>query len=302
MIVVFGSVGVDLVTRVARFPRPGETLACDGYDIVAGTKGANQALAARRAGAAVTHIATRGDDPFGEVAVSLLADAGVDLSHVAVSAAPTGACMVTLSASGENAIIAAAGANKDTAVASLERVAFGAGDTLVLQREIADRETFAAIRFGHDRGARVVLNVAPAYPVPSELLGLIDILVLNETETLVVGEALGIGSGDPEDVGRQLAAAHGGTVVVTLGGAGAVLWSGDRHLRAPALPVDVVDTTAAGDSFIGYMVAALDGGADLETALRRGTAAGSLCCARYGAQTGIPTAGEVDAALRAGVA
>lgn len=302
MIVVFGSVGVDLVTRVARFPRPGETLACDDYDIVAGTKGANQALAARRAGAAVTHVATRGDDPFGAVAISLLGDAGVDLSRVAISSAPTGACMVTLTQSGENAIVAAAGANKETAVASLERVAFGAGDTLVLQREIRDRETFAAIRLGHARGARVVLNVAPAYPVPPELLGMIDMLVLNETETLVVGEGLGIASGDPEDVGRRLAAAHGGTVVVTLGRAGAVLWSGELHLRAPALPVSVVDTTAAGDSFIGAMVAALDQGLDLETSLRRGTAAGSLCCARYGAQPGIPTADEVDAALRAAIA
>ncbi len=302
MIVVFGSVGVDLVTRVARFPRPGETLACDGYDIVAGTKGANQALAARRAGSAVTHVATRGNDPFGAVAVALLKEAGVDLSSVAISGAPTGACMVTLSASGENAIIAAAGANNETAAASLAHVSFGAGDTLVLQREIRDRETFAAIRLGHARGARVVLNVAPAYLVPPELLGLIDILVLNETETLVVGEGLGIASGDPEDVGRQLAAAHGRTVVVTLGGAGAVVWSGDLHLRAPALSIAVVDTTAAGDSFIGYMVAALDQGADLETALRRATVAGSLCCARYGAQTGIPTAAEVDAALHASVA
>ncbi len=298
MIVVFGSVGVDLVTRVARFPRPGETLACEFYDVVAGTKGANQALAARRAGSVVLHIATRGNDPFGDIAVSVLREAGVDLSGVAVSANPTGACMVTLTEAGENSIVAASGANRDTAVAALERSPLGAGDTLVLQREIRDTETFAAIRLGRERGARVVLNVAPAYPVPPDMLGMIDILVLNETETLVVGEGLGIESGDPEHVGRMLAETHGGTVVVTLGAGGVVAWSGGWSGRAAALPVTVVDTTAAGDSFIGYMVAALDQGADLNTALRRGAAAGSLCCARYGAQTGIPTAADVEAALR----
>ena len=297
MIVVFGSIGVDVVTRVERFPRPGETVACDGYDVVPGTKGANQALAARRAGARVVHVATRGTDPFGTVACSLLEQADVDTSLVRLSARPTGTCMIAVNAQGENAIVAAAGANLDTAAATLALCPFGQGDTLVLQREIRDGETFDAIRLGRARGARIILNVAPAAPVPPEILSLVDVLILNETEALVVAEAFGVGDRDPEEVGRLIAETQGGVVVVTLGAAGAVLWERGERLRVPAPSVAVVDTTAAGDSFVGFFAATLDRGGDMGTALREGVVAGSLCCTRPGAQTAIPTSDEVEAAL-----
>ena len=297
MIVVFGSVGVDIVAVLPRFPRPGETIACPSYDIVAGTKGANQALAAARAGALVAHIASRGDDAFGTVAISLLTGAGVDLSRLAIVDVPTGACLITVDSTGENTVVAAASANLSTTMAQLGSHPFGRADTLVLQREIPDEQTFAAIRLSRERGARTILNVAPAGPVPGEILRLLDILVVNEHEALIVGAALGLAESDPETIGSRLAEIHGCAVVVTLGGDGAVAWSGGERTRVAALSVDVRDTTAAGDSFIGFFAAALDAGHDFATALRRGAAAGSLCCAGAGAQTSIPWRADVDAAL-----
>ena len=297
MIVVFGAIGVDIVTRVQHFPRPGESIACDGYDVVPGTKGANQALAAARAGASVVHVATRGDDASGIVAVSLLQEAGVDLRHVRTVATPTGTCLITVDASGENTVVAASSANRHTTASQLEACAFGAGDVLLLQCELPLAETFAAVRLARERGARVVLNAAPAAAVPADVLSALHLLVVNETEAEAIAAATGLHEADPERIARLLHEEHGCATVVTLGGDGAVLWDGGVRRHVPALAVPVVDSTAAGDSFTGYMAAALDRGLGLEAGLRHGVAAGSLCCTRHGAQTGIPTRAEVLAAL-----
>ena len=297
MIVVFGAIGIDIVTRVARFPQPGETVACDGYDIVPGTKGANQALAAARAGASVVHVATVGDDASGIAAASLLREAGVDLQHLRVVGTPTGTCLITVDAAGENTVVAASSANRHTTLSQLDACAFGAGDTLVLQCELRAEETYAAVRLARARGARIVLNAAPAAAVPAPVLAALDLLVVNETEAIAIGAALGFAEADPERIAQAIHAAHGCATAVTLGAGGAVLWDGGVRCHAPALNVAIVDTTAAGDSFTGYMAAALDRGLGMQAALLQGVAAGSLCCSRAGAQTGIPDAAEVLAAM-----
>jgi ribokinase len=302
VIVVFGAIGVDIVARVERFARPGETIACDGYAIVPGTKGANQALAAARAGAQVGLVATRGDDELGIVAASLLQDAGTDLTHLRTISGATGACLVTVDALGENTVIAASSANGRTTIAQLEACPFGPDDIVVLQCELAARETFAAVHLAKERGARVVLNAAPARSVPSEVLKALDLLVVNETEAEAVGAALGIREIDPERIVEVIHATYGCATVVTLGGGGAVLWSEQRAARVPAPRVQVVDTTAAGDSFTGYMAAAMDRGLDLVAAMEQGVIAGSLCCTRHGAQTGVPWLGEVVAMTGAATA
>ena len=299
MIVVFGAIGVDIVTHVPRFPRPGESIACDGYDVVPGTKGANQALAAARAGASVALVATRGGDEAGIVAASLLQQAGVDLRHVRTVDTPTGTCLITVDATGENTVIAASSANRHTVASQLEACAFGSGDVLLLQAELPLGETFAAVRLARERGARIVLNAAPAVVVPAEVLAALDLLVVNETEAEALASALGIDETDPEQIARAVQQACGCATVVTLGSGGAVLWDKGVRCHAPALAVAVVDTTAAGDSFTGYMAAALERGLGLEAGLRQGAVAGSLCCARHGAQTGIPALPEVLAAAEA---
>jgi ribokinase len=294
MIVVFGSVGVDIVTNVLRIPRPGESVSCDAYRVVPGTKGANQAVAAARAGSAVIHVATCGNDAFGTIAVSIMKESGVDLSHLDIIAAPTGVCLIAVDAQAENTVIAAAGANLATALAQLEGCRFGGGDTLLIQREIPDRETYAAVRLAKARGAQVVFNAAPAGPVPPDVLREIDVLIVNEHELAIVAEPLGIDGADPQDGAERIHAKFGCAVIVTLGREGAIGWHSSRFRSVPALAVKPVDTTAAGDSFTGAFAAALDQGMDFDIALRRGVTAGSISCTRAGAQPSIPLKAEID--------
>lgn len=296
MIVVFGSLSADLVTRVERIPRPGETVLCGGYVVVPGGKGANQAVAAARAGARVALVGSRGDDAFGEVAVSLLRQAGVDLGPLATIDRPTGLALISVDEGGENAIVVASGSNQSTRLAQLEAVPLGPSDTVLLQREIPDAETYSAIEHAKAKGARTVLNVAPAGPVPEAALRALDVLVVNEHEALIVAHAVGVGTDDPEEAARLLNERFGCAAIVTLGPKGAVGWVDGVRRAVPALPVAVVDTTAAGDSFTGAFAAALDEGFGFTAAMARGAAAGSLACTAEGAQPSIPDRAAIDKA------
>jgi len=297
MIVVFGSVAVDLVTNVSHIPRPGETLLCKGYVLVPGSKGANQAVAAARAGSKVAHVGTCGSDAFAPLATAIMRDSGVDLTHLRTIDGPTGICLVTVDSKAENTVIAASGANLATRLDQLERCAFGAGDTLILQREIPDEETFAAVTLAKARGARVVLNVAPAGPVPVAILAALDVLIVNEHEAMVVADAAGLAPSDPEDAVRRISRDHGCAAIVTLGSKGAIAWRDGERLVVAAPRVDAVDTTGAGDTFTGAFTAALDQGMAFATALHRGVVAGSLCCTKAGAQSSIPWAADIDALI-----
>ncbi len=296
MIVVFGSVNVDFVTRVPRIPRPGETILGPGYDVIPGGKGANQALAARRAGAAVVMAGAVGRDPFADIGLSMLLQDGVDCSRVARVEAPTGAAFISVDEAGENAIVVAAGANAAASADALEGLALSPRDTLLLQREVPEDQAGRAARLARAAGARIMLNAAPAGPVSPDLLALLDILVVNEHEASVVGGALGL-AGDPEAIAQGIDARHGVSTVVTLGAAGAIGWTGGVRRAVPAMAVSVVDTTAAGDTFCGAFAAALDGGFGFTLALARAAAAGSLACTRAGAQPSIPWRDAIDAAV-----
>lgn len=296
MIVVFGSVNVDFVTRVPRIPSPGETVLGPGYDVIPGGKGANQALAAARAGARVALAGAVGQDPFAGIGLSLLEAEGVDLSRTARVDAPTGAAFISVDdAIGENAIVVAAGANNRVSASQLEGMALGPSDTLLLQREVPDGEAAKAAAIAKAAGARVVLNAAPAGAIPHDMLGALDVLIVNEHEVIVVGEALGIG-GEPDDVARGIDARHGIATVVTLGGEGVLGWTGGVRRHVPALSITPVDTTAAGDAFCGAFSAALDAGYGFTMALARGAAAGSLACTIRGAQPSLPRREAIDEA------
>jgi ribokinase len=296
MIVVFGSVNVDFVTRVPNIPSPGETVLGPGYDVIPGGKGANQALAAARAGARVALVAAVGQDPFAAIGLSLLETEGVDLTRTARVEAPTGAAFISVDdARGENAIVVASGANTHVRATQLEAVEIGASDILLLQREVPDAEAAKAAAIAKSAGARVVLNAAPAGAIPHELLGALDVLIVNEHEVITVGEALGIG-GEPDDVARGIDAKHGIATVVTLGAEGVIGWTGGVRRHVPALSITPVDTTAAGDAFCGAFAAALDAGYGFTMALARGAAAGSLACTIRGAQPSLPRREAIDEA------
>ena len=289
MIVVFGSINVDLVARAPRLPRAGETQAGDAFAMLPGGKGANQALAARRAGAEVALVGAVGADAFAGVALAEMKAAGVDVVSMGKSAQHTGVALIHVDAHGENSITVIAGANADADPAAIPPELQGAGITLLLQLELPiDKVTQAALR-ARSRGARVVLNAAPAQPLPASLLSALDVFVVNEGEAAALADDLGVEratEGFATAVHRRLGCA----VIVTRGAQGALAVADGNLWTVPAPRVPVVDTIGAGDAFAGALSAALDRGAAWPRALADGVAAGALACTAAGAQAALPDA------------
>jgi ribokinase len=296
VIVVFGSINLDLVSNVERFPGPGETLAGSSFATYPGGKGANQALAAARAGANVRLYGAVGRDAFADAAMRLLLGGGVDLRGVARVDAPTGCATIFVTATGENCIVVVAGANNHADPAAIPDSVLTREAVLVLQQEVPAAANEALIRRAHANGAKIVLNAAPTRPVSLDLLRRIEVLVFNEDEAAAMAAPLGWPA---EPSGFAAAAGTAGTqiIVVTLGANGALCRIGAETLHVAAPIVDVVDTTGAGDAFVGALAAALDRGSTPTDALRRAVAAGSLACTARGAQPALPDRVAIEALL-----
>jgi ribokinase len=287
MILTFGSINADLIVPVPNLPQPGETVLGGSHSLLPGGKGANQALAARRAGAEVMLVGAIGRDAFAAAAVSSLVIEGVDMRLVRDLELPTGCAIIMVSAAGENAIAVAPGANMGVRSDWVPDELLRPDTMLVAQHEVPVCETQALIRRARRRGGRCVLNLAPALPISLELLPDIDLLVANESEAATLGT-------DPPGIAGRLRQA----LVITRGpgGASAFLRDGGR-LDLPALAIDPVDTTGAGDTFVGVLAASLDSGVSLEFGLRRASAAAGLACLATGAQTAMPGAAAIDSAM-----
>ncbi len=297
MITVFGSVNMDLIATTARLPAPGETVAGTSFATAAGGKGANQALAAARAGSAVRMVAAVGEDEFAAPALALLKGAGADLSCVNHVPGPTGTALILVGGDGENMIAVVPGANgtldADDGAAAV--AGMGEGDILMLQMEIPADAVEKAMMDAKERAIRTLFNTAPLTPDAIRLARLASIVVANETEfELLIGKN---GLDDESRLAemRALHAETAQTLVVTLGGDGVVALHEGAVLRAKGLVIEPVDTVGAGDTFCGYLAASLDQGLSFEAALRRAAVAGSLACLKPGAQPAIPLFGEVDA-------
>jgi ribokinase len=296
MLLVLGSINADLLFKVERLPRPGETVLCPGYERAPGGKGANAAAAAARAGAEVRFVGHVGDDAYGPVVRGELRAAGVDVSMVRTSPRPTAIAVIGVDRAGENAIIVASGANLDTAASQVPDELLHPGVSVLCQNEIRPAESWAMLRRAREKGARTILNLAPAGEVPAEVLSAVDVLVVNELEAAI---AAGESAVSPADLARTLARRHGLVCVITLGAAGAVAMAADSGWRAPPLKVTPVDTTGAGDCFTGVLAACLDVGMALPEALRRAGVAAALACEKVGAQAAQPVAAEIEARLGA---
>jgi len=287
MLLVFGSINVDLIVPVPHLPRPGETVLGGDYALLPGGKGANQALAARRAGAEVALVGAVGSDAFAEIALAGLRRDGVDLALVRPSEQPTGCAQVMVGPDGENAIAVASGANRTVAAWQVPDALLGPETVVVLQMEVPAAENETLIRRARAAQSRIVLNLAPALPIAPALFAAIDFLVANE------GEAASLGAD-----AVQLARAFRGGVVVTRGAAGATVYrAGGGLIEVPALPIAPLDTTGAGDTFVGVLAAGLDAGLDLPHAVRGANAAAGLACLSRGAQPGMPDRAAIDAAI-----
>jgi ribokinase len=297
MITVFGSLNVDLVSRVVAAPRSGETVRGSDYALIPGGKGANQALAADRAGAEVRLIGTIGDDDLSKVALAELTLSGVDLTGVARRRGTTGLAIITVDEAGENTIVLSPGANAATRAAQIEPGAFARGDSLLLlQMEVPFAENLAVAADAAAFGARVVLSVAPFSPISPADLGSVSILIVNQHEAADFARFLGLAADDPRTAVTGLAGHLERTVIATLGPDGAMAAGPEGFISVPALAITPVDTTGAGDTFAGVLAAYLDRGADLAAAMGRAAIAGSIACTREGAQPSFPTLAEIEAA------
>ena len=292
MILVFGSINLDLIFNLPHIPAPGETVLGPTTRIEPGGKGANQAVAAARDGASVAMVGAVGRDALAEDALVLLREAGVDLTRVTRTDSSTGCAAIAVDPHGNNAIAVGSGANLRVTADQVPESLLMPDVTLVLQMEVPATETAALIARAKGKVARIILNLAPASALPPEALRALDLLIVNETEAAWLGSHLGCG-----ERASGLHDALGVEVIRTLGAEGLDAATRDGPLRLPARDITPVDTTAAGDCFVGVLAAALDRGASLTAALNRATAAAALCCMKAGSQGSIPWKAETDAFL-----
>jgi len=299
MIIIFGSINIDMIMPVTRMPRPGDTVLCPNYRMVPGGKGANQAVAAARAGGNVKLFGKTGEDEFGKKALTTLRDVNVDLTGVSsTSEASTGCACVCVDALGENMITVASGANMHVTESEIPDFLLDKGNTLLLQMETPCDENWALIRRAKKYGARVILNLAPAKEIPIEVLESLSVLIVNQIEATSLALYLGFDVISPSVAARRIAANFGITCIVTLGCEGAIACSPEGVWEVKAMAVEAKDTTAAGDAFVGVLAASLDAGADLPVALRRASVASGLTCTEGGAQTSLPTQARIEESLK----
>lgn len=297
MIFVIGSINLDLIGNVERIPSPGETISGSEFRTAPGGKGANQALAAARAGAPVRMVGGVGKDSFAREALALLASGGVDLKSVHESAAATGIALIMVAENGENVIAVVPGANGTVRPGDFARIDFAPGDVVLLQHEIPLETVEAALDKARASGCRSILNVAPYKKDASHLLDKADYVIANETEFDLYAKALKLRGKIRKERMQSFVADTGRTIVVTLGGDGLVAAAPGETHQIAAMKIKPIDTVGAGDTFCGYFGAGLHAGLPLKEALIRASTAGSLACLKPGAQPSIPTAAEVDQAL-----
>ena len=295
-ILVVGSINMDLVVRSPRLPLPGETILGSGFSTFPGGKGSNQAVAAARLGAPVAMIGCVGQDAFGDAMLETLQADQVDVSGIRRDAqAATGVALITVDDRAENTIVVASGANMRVTPQDVEahEALFAGASVLVLQLEIPLAASRKAIDLAQRHGLKVLLNPAPAQSLTPEFLSGVDTLLPNEGELLRLS-----GAETMEAALRQVRAGGVGSLLVTLGEKGALLVDGDGEQRIPAFPVSAVDTTAAGDAFVGAFAVSLAGGLAPAQAARWACAAAAIAVTRPGAQPSLPRRPEVESFLK----
>ncbi len=296
-VVVIGSLNMDLVTRAPRLPRGGETLIGHSFTTVSGGKGANQAVAAARLGAQVAMVGCVGNDDYGvQLRDALLAEQ-VDCQAVSAVEDSSGVALIVVDDNSQNAIVIVAGANGAMTPAVIDRfdAVLQAADVVICQLEIPDATVGHALKRARALGKTVILNPAPASrPLPADWFAAIDYLIPNESEAAALSGLTVDSLQTAENAASHLIALGAGKVIITLGAEGSLFASGKGFEHFPAPKVKAVDTTAAGDTFVGGFAAALAGGKSEAEAIRYGQIAAALSVTRAGAQPSIPTMFDVQ--------
>lgn len=295
-IVVVGSLNMDLVVHAPRHPQGGETLLGSGFATYPGGKGANQAVGAARLGGRVTLIGRVGGDAFGEALTNGLQVDGVDTSFIRVDQhQPTGVALITIDAAGQNTIVVAPGANAALTPDDIinAEAAFSRSAILLVQLEIPFVTVEAALRLAAKHGLRVLLNPAPAAPLPDAVIAAAEFIIPNQSELAIL-----TGLPDIDSAIALLLQRGARNVIVTLGEQGAQYSGVQGRFHVPAIPIEVVDTTAAGDAFLGALAVALVENKSVDEALRWGTAAGARAVSQPGAQSSLPRRSELESLLK----
>ena len=290
MIHVFGSINIDYSVKTAHLPKPGETVAGQSLILTPGGKGANQALAARRAGAMVSMHGATGSDSVADNALSLLTADGVDLSRVKKVAGPTGCAFVFVDDNSENQIVIISGANAEVTPADASSISYRKDDILLLQLECPIESVITAASHAKKNKAKVILNTAPYQSIDKAVFKTIDYLIINETEAQLLASDLKLS----DNRAKTIAAATGCSVIKTLGENGVEAVDERSEVFAlPGINVDAVDTVGAGDTFAGFLGAMLGTTDSLQNACKVANAAAALACTKPGAQSAIPTLSDV---------
>ena len=299
-VVIVGSVTADVTTFSRRLPARGETILGDQFTLMLGGKGANQAVAAGRAGAETSFVGCVGDDLFHDLIVDGLTEAGVDLTHLRTVPGPTGIAHIRVDASAQNDIVMVPLANAELNTQQIDAALAALASTtsvLLTQLETPSALTAHITARGREHGMTVILDPAPAAQLPAEVWHNIDIVTPNETEASVLSGITVTDAATAEQAGRWFLAQGVGAAVITLAEQGSCVVTADGAQIVPPLPVEAVDTTAAGDAYAGYLGAALANGASLTDAVRLATAAGALTVTKQGASPSLPIRRDVDAFL-----
>ncbi len=294
-IVIVGSINMDLVVRAPRHPQPGETILGSSFQTFPGGKGANQAAAAARLGGQVKMVGRVGRDAFGDSMLAAQQKDGVDTRYVTrTEGTASGVALITVSDAGQNNIVVVPGANGKLSPQDIRaaEAAFTGAAVVLMQLEIPLEAAVEAVHLAHQHGAKVILNPSPAQPLPAGLLSQVDYLVPNEHEL-----ALLTGMEIPSLAPSELKSLDLRCLIVTLGSAGALVLEGEQVYRVLPYPVEVIDTTAAGDAFVGAFAVALTEGKSTRDAAAFGNAAGALAVTKAGAQPSLPTRQSVEAFL-----
>lgn len=303
MIIVFGSVNMDMAIRVDKLPVPGETVLSKDYVLYPGGKGANQALAAARCGAKVALVGRVGTDNYGKVATDEIKRDGVMVSGVARSDTPTGCAVVARDPNGENQIIVMSGANAEVTHDQVPDEILIPQNLLLMQMELPVDQTITLLERAKAKGVTTVLNLAPAIMIPKKAMGLLDYLIVNSIEARQIAEKLHISSeNNAVKIAHALAIEGQLTCIVTLGKRGAVAVTKEgKAWGIPILPVapeEIVDNTGAGDAYCGTFAAAIHDDMDVIEAMRRASVAGTLTCMKVGAQASLPHSDDIESRLK----